>query len=284
MIRPLKKYSLEIVLLLPMLAYLLGFTLLPVMNSIYLSLFDSSGLAFPSSGSYGYIISHFQFKEALINTLVIVFAGLTLEFFLGLAMALVLLEKFRGRGLVRAVMLLPLGITTIVAASNMRYVFDTHGFLNKALMRLNIISAPADWTGGGAATLLSVIAADMWKVTPLIMLILLAGIESIPSEVIGAAKVDGASYMKRLRHIILPMLKPFITMALVVRGIDAFRIFELPLALAGRTVPVLSTYAFFEYREYGNVHTSAAASTMLFVIILVSIGAYLFLSRRNREI
>lgn len=279
-----RKYLLEIVFVLPLLCYILGFTLIPVLNSLYLSFVGGAGACFPSFSNYNYLFSHFQFKEAVFNTLFIVFVGLSLEFFFGLWMALVLLEKFRGKTLVRALMLFPLGVTTIVVASNMRYLFDSSGFLNTVLLRLGAAHVPVDWLGGGLKTLFAIIAADMWKVTPLVMLILLAGIESIPSEIIEAAKVDGASYFKRLRYVILPMLKPFITMALIVRGIDAFRIFELPLALAGRTTPVLATYSFFEYREYGNIHTSAAASTMLFAMIIISIAAYLFVQRRGQGI
>jgi trehalose transport system permease protein len=115
----------------------------------------------------------------------------------------------------------------------------------------------------------------MWKVTPLVMLILLAGLESIPREVQEAAEIDGASYLKRLRYILLPLLKPFITMALIIRGIDAFRIFELPLALTGRVVRVMATYSFFEFREYGNPYTSAASAAILMVMILIAIGVYL---------
>jgi trehalose transport system permease protein len=157
----------------------------------------------------------------------------------------------------------------------MRYLFDTNGFLNEILYRLGMIEVPVNWMGGGLQTLFSLVIADMWKVTPLVMLILLAGLQSIPREIMEAAKIDGASYLKRLRFILLPLLKPFITMALIIRGIDAFRIFELPLALTGRTVRVLATYSFFEYREFGNPYTSAASAAILMVMILIAIGVYL---------
>ncbi len=258
-----------------MLLYLLGFTLLPIAHATLLAFTNYLNGNFPSLESFGYIFTHFQFREAVFNTLFITLVGLSFEFVFGLGLALLLLGRFRGRKFFRALMLLPLGIPTIVVASNMRYLFDTNGFLNEVLYRLGIIDFSLNWMGGGLQTLFSLVIADMWKVTPLVMLILLSGLESIPREIQEAAEIDGASYFKRLRFVLLPMLKPFISMALIIRGIDAFRIFELPLALTGRTVRVLATYSFFEYREFGNPCTSAASAAILMVMILIAIGMYL---------
>lgn len=190
-------------------------------------------------------------------------------------MALILSQNFRGRGAFRAILLISLGVPTIVAAANMRYIFDMSGLLNETLLRLGVLHVPRDWTRGGIPTLMIVIAADMWKVTPLVMLILLAGIEAIPQELYESARIDGAGRWKEFWKITLPLLRPSITIALVIRGIDAFRIFELPLILVGRTEPVMSTYAYFEYFEAINPNTSAAAGTILLIMILVTIIAYL---------
>ena len=270
-----RKYFTEVILLVPLLIYLLGFTLVPIAHATFLAFTDYLNGNFPSLASFNYIFKHFQFKEAVFNTLFITIVGLSLELLLGLGLALLLLERFRGRRFFRALMLLPLGIPTIVVASNMRYLFDTNGFLNEILYRLGMIEIPLNWMGGGLHTLFSLVIADMWKVTPLVMLILLAGLESIPREVQEAAEIDGASYLKRVRFILLPLLKPFITMALIIRGIDAFRIFELPLALTGRTVRVMATYSYFEYREFGNPYTSAASAAILMLMILIAIAVYM---------
>ncbi|NQT29823.1 MAG: sugar ABC transporter permease [Candidatus Saganbacteria bacterium] len=274
-IKAAKKYWLEVLLVTPLLAYLLGFTLWPIIHSTIYAFTNYINGDFPSLVSFEAIITNFQFKEAVFNTLFITFFSLFFELVLGLGLALLLLEKFRGRKFFRALMLLPLGIPTIVVASNMRYIFDTNGFLNEIFYRLHLIEIPINWLGGGILTLFTVVIADMWKVTPLVMLILLAGIESIPKEVLEAAQIDGASYLRRLWYIILPFLRPFITMALIIRGIDAFRIFEMPLALTGRVVPVLGTFSYFEYREYGNIYTSAAAAAILMLMIMVAITIYL---------
>lgn len=270
-----KKYRTELILLSPLLLYLFGFMLLPIIQATLLAFTNYINGNFPSLVSFKYIVNQFQFREAIFNTLFVTIIGLACELLFGLGLALLLLEKFRGRRFFRSLMLLPLGIPTIVVAANMRYLFDTNGFLNEILFRLGVISLPINWLGGGVLTLFSLVIADMWKVTPLVMLILLAGLESIPRDVLEAAEIDGAAYWTRLRFILLPLLKPFITMALIIRGIDAFRIFELPLALTGKTVPVLATYSFFEYRQFNNPYTSAASAAILMLMILLAIGVYL---------
>jgi len=230
---------------------------------------------FPTLASYNYIIHHHYFKAALFNTIFITGVGLSLELIFGMILALILAEKFFGRGIFRAVMLLPLGIPTIVSASNMAFIFSTQGFLNELLYRIGLIEVPIDWRVGAIKPLMTIVVADMWKVTPLVMLILLAGLESIDKQLYEAAKVDGAGRWHRFRHVTLPLLRPYITMALVIRGIDAFRIFELPLVMAGRHVPVMSSYAYFEYIERNNPYTSAAGATILLIMIIIAISVYL---------
>lgn len=269
-----KDRLLHIILVAPLLLYILGFTLAPVIQTFIMSFQDKQSGVF-TLANYSYIMGHFQFKSAVINTLIVTFAGLSLEVVMGLILALLLTRGLKGQGVFRMLFLIPLGVPTIVAASNMRYIFDTYGIVNEIMIKMGLIDIPLDWTGGGALTLISIIVADMWKVTPLVMLILIAGLESIPKSLYESAEVDGATTWQKFRRITLPLLKPAITMALVIRGIDAFRIFEIPITLAGRSMPVLSTYAFYEYNEALNPYTSAASSVILLVMIFVAIGSYL---------
>ena len=160
----------------------------------------------------------------------------------------------------------------------MRAVFGTVGYLNEVLLRAHVIRAPVDWVGERALAVVTVAVADAWKVTPLVLLILLAGLQTIPGQLYEAARTDGASPWRQFRAVTLPLLRPALTMALIVRGVDAFRIFALPLALAGGGLPVLSTYAYTEYLEYGNPHTAAASSVILLAMILVTVLAYLKLA------
>ena len=260
----------------PLILYLAAFTLFPVISTLVLSLQDPEGNW--GLSAFRAIVSHYQFGEAVVNTLVITGLGLGLELGLGLAVAVSLAGRFRAQGLVRVLLLLPLGVPTIVAASAMRSVFGTVGYLNEVLYRFGVLSLPVDWTGSRWLALLTVAVADAWKVTPLVMLILLAGLQAIPRQLYEAARTDGAGPRQQFLWVTLPLLRPALTMALIVRGVDAFRIFALPLALVGRNLPVLSTYAYVEYLEYGNPHTAAASSTLLLVMILLTIGAYLRLA------
>lgn len=270
-----RRHGFEIVLITPLFVYVFGTTLVPVFASILLGFQNPPrGGGFPSLESYKLVIQDYQFVSAFINTLIITFTSVGLELILGLIVALVMTRTFRGRGVFRAIMLLPLGIPVVVAASNMRYIFLSSGYLNQALIDLNLISQPIDWLRYPLA-LFTVAISDMWKVTPLVMLILLAGLESIPRELYEAAQVDGAGVWQRFRRITLPLLKPAITSAVVIRGIDAFRIFAHPMGLGvGRTVPVLSTFGYYEYQRVYYT-TSAATSTILLVMILVTVLLYI---------
>ncbi|AGB41496.1 permease component of ABC-type sugar transporter [Halobacteroides halobius DSM 5150] len=270
----LKNYKLEIIMILPLVAYILGFTLTPVLRSIMLGFQD------PQTGQftlehYRYLFNKADFIEAFLNTIGITAVGLTIEMSLGLVLALILNRAFRGKGFFRSIFLIPMGVPTIVSGVVMTYIFGTTGYLNELLYRIGLIDLPITWTGGGLRTIFVVALADTWKVTPLITLLLLAGLQSIPKQVYEAANIDGASTWQTFRYVTLPLLKPSITMALILRAIDAFRIFELPLVLAGQTTPVLATYAYQEYNLYNNINASGAASTILLVIILLFVVAYL---------
>ena len=262
--------------LLPLAAYLSCLTVAPVASTLAMS------ATAPDIGitleHFRRIVTDYQFGEAVINTLVITGIGLTLELLLGLGAALALAGRPVGRRIFSILLLVPLGVPTVVSAAVMRTMFGTVGYLNEALLRLGAIRSPVDWTGERWLALATVAVADAWKVTPLILLILLAGLQAIPGELYEAARTDGASGWRQFFAITLPLLKPAVTMALIVRGVDAFRIFALPLALVGRGLPVLSTYAYVEYLEYGNPHTAAASSVILLVMILVTVLAYLKLA------
>jgi trehalose transport system permease protein len=256
----------------------MAFTLMPVLSTLATSLRTPEGHwglhAFRALGA------HFQFSEAVVNTLAITGISLGLEFCLGLALAVSLSGRWRAQSVVRVGLLIPLGVPTIVAAAVMRYVFGTVGYLNEGLYRLGLVSLPIDWTGSRWLALLTVSVADAWKVTPLVMLILLAGLQSIPRDVYEAAHTDGAGPWQQFLRITLPLLKPALSMALIIRGVDAFRIFALPMALVGRNLPVLSTYAYVEYLEYGNPHTAAASSTILLLMIVITVLIYVRLAGR----
>jgi trehalose transport system permease protein len=260
----------------PLVLYLGMFTLGPVLSTLILSFRTSEGDW--GLGAFRDLAGHYQFGEAVVNTLAITGLGLAMELSFGLAAAAALGSRFRAQGLVRVLLLIPLGVPTIVAAATMRYIFGMAGYLNEVLYRLGLLTLPIDWTGERWLAMATVASADAWKVTPLVMLILLAGLQAIPRELYEAARTDGAGPWQQFWRITLPLLRPALTLAFILRGIDAFRIFALPLALVGRHLPVLSTFTYVEYMEYGNQYTAAASSTLLLLLIVLTVGAYLWLA------
>jgi len=281
----LRRYKLEIILIAPLMIYILGFTFLPVVRTIMMSFQDRTTGEW-TTGNYQYLFDRPEFLDALTNTLFITFVGVASVVVTALVIALSLKSVMKGKGLFRTLVMIPMGVPTLVASVTLLYVFaTTGGYLNEVLYDLGISEVPIDWASGGILTLLMIVIADMWKVLPIVVLLMLAGLESIDEEVYEASRIDGASSWQAFWRITLPLLKPSITMAVILRSIDAFRIFELPLVLAGRTTPVLSTYAYTEYSTYNNPHTSGAAATLLLLLIVLFIILYMvFVERKGGDV
>lgn len=278
--------------MLPMLLYVTVLTIAPILDTIRISLTDKDSLAFPAGSSYSTVFGSEVFRQAVGNTLIVALLSLTLELGVGLAVALALHTPFRARGFVRTVSLIPLGVPTIVSGAVMLLLFSRSGYLNSLLASFyDILPGDAEfqainWTGGGFKTLLTIAIADMWKVLPVVTLIFLAGLQSIPGEVYEAADMDGATKWQRFARITLPLLIPYLTMAIILRAIDAFRIFELALVIGGiRVAPVLGTYIGSRYLPpTSDPFTAAAASIVLFGIIMVFILLYLRFVAARREV
>jgi trehalose transport system permease protein len=159
-----KRHWFEIVLISPLFVYVFGTTLIPVFASILLGFQNPPrGGGFPSLESYKLVIEDYQFVSAFTNTLIVTFTSVSLELVLGLVVAMMMARRFRGRGIFRAIMLLPLGIPVVVAASNMRYIFLSSGYLNEALIDLNLISQPIDWLADPLALFTVAISDIGWS-------------------------------------------------------------------------------------------------------------------------
>ena len=283
----LRRHRLELALASPLFLYVLILTIAPILDTIALSFTAPFNGRFPSLANYQALLASEVFRAAVVNTIVVALLSITLQLGLGLAVALTLNAHFRFRAFVRTVMLLPLGVPTIVAGAVMLLIFSRSGYLNAmlfaladalhALLGIRWHFVPLSWSvAGGWRTLATVAIADMWKVLPMVVLILLAGLQAIPGEVNEAADVDGANRWQRFAWITLPLLLPYITTAVILRAIDAFRIFELALVLAGRVEPVLGTYIWSRYAPpTSDPFTAAAGSMVLFVVILAFVGLYL---------
>jgi multiple sugar transport system permease protein len=207
-----------------------------VWNSLHLQDLRMPWLGHPfiGLGNYAELVRDPRFWSALGHTLFFTLVSVSLELILGLALALAMNSAFRGRGAVRATSLLPWAIPTIVAALLWRFMFDSQaGIANAILLALGALERPIVWFIDATTAWVPVILADVWKTTPFVALLLLAGLQNIDKSLYEAAEVDGARAWWRLWHITIPLLKPTILVALIFRTLDAFRVFDLVYALTG---------------------------------------------------
>jgi multiple sugar transport system permease protein len=261
------------ILVAPALAVLALFAFWPVIGSAWLSLhrvvLSLPGLGEPFVGldNYRELLASAVFWRSLVVTLLFVAASTALEIVLGLGLALCLHASFRGRGWVRAAALVPWAVPTVVASQMWRFLFnDRYGPVSWYLLGG---SAPlADPT----AALLAVIVADVWKTTAFVALILLAGLQVIPDEVLDAAEVDGAGPVRRFLSVTLPLLRPALLAALLFRTIDAFRVFDLVFVMTqGGPADATNVLQYLGYKRMfaeGMMGSGAAVSTLVFAMTL----------------
>jgi trehalose/maltose transport system permease protein len=237
----------------------------PAIDGVVLS-FDACG---PSLRNYAALIRDPMFATALVNNLIVPFGSLAVELVVGLLLALHLTARRRPHAAVEVAAILPFAIPEIVLLTLARYLFIPRGYVNGALAAVG--AGPVGWlVPNHALALLTVVLVDAWHVTPVVMLILLAGLQGIPGEVYEAAQLDGAGPIATFRHITLPLLAPAIVAAVVLRGVDALRIFSTTLVLTGAEgVPVLSTYAYQLWSDAQEPRVAMAASVVLALMITI---------------
>ena len=212
-----------------------------------------------------------RFWSALGHTVFFAVASVGLELIIGLWLALALNRAFRGRGLVRAAVLVPWAIPTVVSALLWRFMFEGQtGVVNSVLVGVGALKEPLVWFIHPAAAWVPVILADVWKTTPFVALLLLAGLQNIDASLYEAARIDGASAWRQFRHVTLPLLKPAILVALIFRTLDAFRVFDLIYALTGggpgtSTEPI-ALYTFNAILQNLQFGYGSALSVIVFLI------------------
>ena len=210
--------------------------------------------------------------NAVANTLWFTAVSVTLETVLGMIVALVLQAPFRGRGLVRAAVLIPWAIPTIVSARMWSWMLnDQFGVVNAMLMAIGLIDAPVAWTADPATAMWAVVTVDVWKTTPFMALLLLAGLQMIPRDCYEAARIDGVGPLRVFFKVTLPLLKPALLVAVVFRGLDALRVFDLIYVITSnsRTTMSMSVYARQQLVDFQEVGIGSAASTLLFLVIAI---------------
>ena len=210
--------------------------------------------------------------RAVRSTLLFTAISVALETVLGLVIALTLNAHLPGRGLLRAAVLVPWAIPTVVSAQMWNWMFnDLYGVLNAMLLGLGLVDLPRAWTADPDLALLAVIAVDVWKTTPFMALLTLAALQLLPAELHEAARIDGASPLRVFWRITLPLIRPALMVAVVFRTLDALRVFDLPYVLTGNSRYTASMAVFARQRlvDFQDVGYGSAASTFLFLVIAV---------------
>jgi ABC-type sugar transport system permease subunit len=258
--------------------FVLAVLFAPAVQGMALS-FEHGGA---SVSNYAAVLRDKLFWRAVAGNLIIPAGSLVVEFIIGLALALTLSAR-NGRiaAIADVAAILPFAIPEIVLLAIARYIFMPRGYLNGALRLLGI--GPLPWLiPRSALSFATVIVVDAWHVTPVVMLIIVAGLQTIPPELYEAARLDGAGTLATFRHITLPMLAPALLAALVLRGIDALRIFSTTLVLTGvEGVPVISTYAYHLWTDAQQPRMAMAASVLLALLIVVTALVGLLAMRRT---
>jgi len=246
------------------------------------TLFDLRAARYVGLANFGLLLVDPEWWRSVRNTLVFTAASVALEIGLGFAIALTLNRQFSGRGPLRAAVLIPWAIPTVVSAKMWGWMFhDVYGVVNDILLHLGVISAPVAWTASPDLAMAALIAVDVWKTTPFVVLLLLAGLQMLPQDYYDAAEVDGASALSKFVSITLPLMKPSLAVAAIFRALDAMRMFDLVYVLTGsnRETMTMAVYArqqLFDFQDFG---LGSAASTLLFLVIAMVTVIYLMIVR-----
>lgn len=271
-------------LLLPAFAVIVGLHLYPIAYSFWISLrkvslMDASG-GFVGVDNYRSLISAPYFWESVWHTFYFTAVSLAVQVVIGMAIALVLDREFPGRGIVRALILLPWAIPTIVNAVLWQWILHpNYGALNGFLSELGLIKEYVQWLGSPLRAMNMVILADTWKMTPLYVLMFLAALNTVPGELYEAAAIDGGGYWQRFWHITLPFLKPVLSVVLILRTIQTFRAFDIIYMLTGGGpgggTTVIGFYAYLEAFRNLNFSSGAAVSFIIVVVVMLLSGLYM---------
>lgn len=238
-----------------------------------------------SSADGGLTLAHFatmagnwKFPAALENTLLLAVAVVPIQTAMALAMAVLVTKLQKGRDIVLYVFTIPLGISDLAAGLIWFAIFDQTGFLNSALHTLGVVREPVIWLGYQSrwVIFLAVMLAEVWRATAIMLVILVAGMGLIPREYSEAAEVFGASPWQRFRRVTLPLLRPSLQTALILRTILAFEVFAVVYALGGNSLPILMGETFHWQFDLQDYHVAAA---LAMVILAISLGFTLVLLR-----
>jgi multiple sugar transport system permease protein len=264
----------------PAVAFILLVAFFPLIGTIRDSLFKISlkfandPRPFVGLDNYKDVLTDDRWQNALRVTGQVAGISVAAELVLGMIIALAINRSFAGRGIVRASVLVPWALTTVVSAKMWAWIYDArYGVFNDLLIRLHITDKPLIFLAKPNLTIWAMIGAEIWKTTPFMALLLLAGLQLIPSDIYEAASIDGASVWQQFWRITLPMMKPTILVALLFRTIDAVRMFDLPRVLTnggpGTSTETLVLYSYNTFFTALNFGRGSAMAVVAFLIVLL---------------
>ncbi|CAI1519065.1 Inner membrane ABC transporter permease protein ycjO [Serratia proteamaculans] len=282
------------VLLAPMLLMMLLLTAWPLGRTLWLSFTDAALVgnditpAWVGADNFIYALTDPDFQAALWRTLYFTLVSVAFEGVIGVLVALLLNQKFHGRNVLRVLVILPWALPTIVNATMWRLNFNPdYGSINALLTQLGVIDHYRSWLGDPASALNAVMLADIWKNYPLITLLTLAALQSIPDDLYEAARLDGASAWRRFRAITLPAILAPLAVALVLRTIDAFKVFDIIYVMTrGGPMDSTKTLSFFVYQEsfsYLRAGSGAAYAVLMTLLCGLLIALYMLMLFRQRR-
>ncbi|MBF60000.1 sugar ABC transporter permease [Halomonas sp. FeN2] len=225
--------------------------------------------------------------QSVWNTVYFSVVSVSLEVVFGVIVALILNAEFKGRVIVRAAVLIPWAIPTIVSAQMWAWMLnDQFGIINHLLMSVGIIDAPIAWTANAAYSMWAVIMVDVWKTIPFVALLVLAALQMLPKDCYEAAEVDGIHPLRVFFKVTLPLITPALMVAVIFRLLDALRVFDVIYVLTSNSTSTMSmsVYARQQLVEFQDVGYGSAASTLLFLIIALATVAYLYVGRKQIQL
>jgi trehalose/maltose transport system permease protein len=273
----------------PLLATLLVVAAWPLLRTVLFSLTDANlsdltARKFVGLANYFYLFEDPLWWRSVGNTLVFTFLSVGLETVLGLVIALTLDAHLPGRGLLRAAILIPWAIPTVVSAKMWAWMLhDLYGVVNTVLLGLGLIDRPYAWLADPSLTMAAVVMVDVWKSTPFMALLTLAALQALPQGIYEAARVDGIHPVQVFFHVTLPLIRPALLVAVIFRGLDALRVFDVIYVLTGNNenTATMSVYARQQLVDFQDVGFGSAAATSLFLIVAILTAIVVTLGRVN---
>lgn len=259
----------------PMIAALLLVAAWPLIRTVLFSFTDAnlsnlSNWRFVGLANYAYLFEDPLWWRSVGNTLFFTVVSVAIETGLGLIIALALNAHMPGRGLLRAAVLIPWAIPTVVSAKMWGWMLnDQYGVVNAMALSLGLIDTPLAWLANPTLSMVSIIAVDVWKATPFMALLILAALQTLPLEIYEAARVDGVNPVRVFFRVTLPLIRPALLVAIIFRGLDALRVFDVIYVLTGNNdnTASMSVYARQQLVDFQDAGFGSAAATCLFLVI-----------------